>query len=412
MRASSSGSLPQHAISAVAQSLKSSRITILVVSAGLIFLAAACGESQTPTAPSLSSMPAAALNTGLPVGSFAFTPDLASCVREPSPACFSAPRVSALLHLDSPVLSAPINLSSQVTGNTVTLSWTAPTGTPTAYILEAGSGAGSANLANFSTGSPATTFTAANVPQGTYFVRVRALDSTLVAGPPSNEVVIVVGGCAAPGAPSGLVLTLNSGGTIALRWDAAAGAPTSYILEAGTAPGLSNLASADIGAVTTFTSAGVAPGTYYLRVRARNACGLSGPSNELLIVVGQSPLTFTATPDPVPTAGISSACRGTPLQSWFWTVTIRNTSNVPFTVASFQNTIVIPGLAPIVVPGTANDFRALYGVTTIAPNTSVQTLAPVCIALANPPSSAITTFSTITSQSGETVALPILRLLP
>lgn len=79
-----------------------------------------------------------------------------------------------------------------IRGN-VTLTWTAPSGggAATSYIVEAGSTSGSANLANFSTGSSAPTYSAQNVPAGRYFVRVRATNASGTSGP-SNEVVIDV----------------------------------------------------------------------------------------------------------------------------------------------------------------------------------------------------------------------------
>jgi hypothetical protein len=71
-----------------------------------------------------------------------------------------------------------------------------------------------------------------------------------------------------------------------LTWRAATGSPVAYTAEAGAAPGQSNLAVADVGSGTTLTANGVGNGTYYVRVRARNACGTSAPSGELRLVVG------------------------------------------------------------------------------------------------------------------------------
>ena len=69
---------------------------------------------------------------------------------------------------------------------------------------------------------------------------------------------------------------------------AASGSPAAYIIEAGTASGLSNLVIADLGRATTVTATGVGNGTYFVRVRARNACGNSAASRELTLVVGAS----------------------------------------------------------------------------------------------------------------------------
>jgi hypothetical protein len=68
-------------------------------------------------------------------------------------------------------------------------------------------------------------------------------------------------------------------------------APTSggpidgYIIEAGSGTGLADLyngpsGSAQPGGVTAAPS-----GTYFVRIRARNSCGISSPSNEQVIVV-------------------------------------------------------------------------------------------------------------------------------
>jgi len=155
------------------------------------------------------------------------------------------------------------------------------------YVIEAGSLPGAANLANFSTGTPATSFFASGIPAGTYYVRVRG---TTIGGtgPASNEAVLVVGGgCPLPGAPAGLAVVTNSGGTVVLAWAAALNSST-YIVEAGSGPGLANLANSDVGPGTTLTATGVGAGSYYVRMRGRNACGVGAPSNEIVLTVGSA----------------------------------------------------------------------------------------------------------------------------
>jgi hypothetical protein len=58
-----------------------------------------------------------------------------------------------------------------------------------------------------------------------------------------------------------------------------------YVLSAGTAPGLSNVAIVNLGAALSL-SASAPPGVYYVRVVAQNAFGSSGPSNEVIVRVG------------------------------------------------------------------------------------------------------------------------------
>ena len=88
-----------------------------------------------------------------------------------------------------------------------------------------------------------------------------------------------------PGAPSRLNVQVT-GLTVILSWQPGVGLTTSYVVEAGSASGLADLAAFDTGGPATILSIpGVAPGTYFVRVRAQNACGVSGPSIETTAVV-------------------------------------------------------------------------------------------------------------------------------
>jgi matrixin len=184
---------------------------------------------------------------------------------------------------------APTGLTTAASGTTVTLSWRAPStgGSPSAYVIEAGSDAGLSNLANFSTGSRSTSFAAAGVGSGAYYFRVKARNAAGTSGA-SNESLLTIGGgicSAAPGAPSGFSASAN-GSTVTLRWNAASGNPATYVVEAGSAPGSSNFANSDLGSpAPSYVATGVGRGTYYVRMRGKNACGTGLASNEAVLVV-------------------------------------------------------------------------------------------------------------------------------
>lgn len=88
--------------------------------------------------------------------------------------------------------------------------------------------------------------------------------------------------CATPGAASPFSFS-QSGGYVVLVWAAAAGA-ADYVIEVGSGPGMSNLLVTPVGSATTL-SAIAPPGRYYARIRARNACGLGTPSNEIVVTI-------------------------------------------------------------------------------------------------------------------------------
>jgi len=94
---------------------------------------------------------------------------------------------------------APQELAASVSGNNVTFTWIAPvSGTPTSYVIQAGSQPGGANLANFDTNSTAVSLNAAGTPAGSYYTRVYGKSSSCAAptflGPASKEILVVVGG--------------------------------------------------------------------------------------------------------------------------------------------------------------------------------------------------------------------------
>ncbi len=186
--------------------------------------------------------------------------------------------------------AGPTGLAGSAAGNLVTLRWLAPIGgdPPTSYVVEAGSASGRADLASVDTGATGTSLAADNVGAGTYFVRVRARNSA-GASTASNEVVVTVldstGPCGgAPGAP-GHFAASSSGTIVSLSWTASAGA-TSYVIEAGSFSGANHIVLNDTGTTATFYTSVAPTGTYYVRLRAKNLCGLSAPANEVVLRVG------------------------------------------------------------------------------------------------------------------------------
>ncbi len=89
-----------------------------------------------------------------------------------------------------PLPVAPTNLAASVSGSTVSLTWTAPAGPVTGYVLEAGTAPGLADLGTLPIGA-APSLVVPGVPAGTYVLRVRAI-TTSGSGAPSSDVVAVV----------------------------------------------------------------------------------------------------------------------------------------------------------------------------------------------------------------------------
>jgi predicted phage tail protein len=127
----------------------------------------------------------------------------------------------------------------------------------------------------------------------------------------SISLVLVFSGIVAldalPSSPGNLSATVT-GTTVTLSWTAPPGSLLGYRLEAGSAPGLSDVASTIIGTSTTFSAPNVPTGTYHVRVRAIAVDGESLPSNEVVVAVGGAAACATAPNAPV---NVAAALSGT-----------------------------------------------------------------------------------------------------
>jgi hypothetical protein len=180
----------------------------------------------------------------------------------------------------------PTQLAALVQNGVIDFIWTPPaSGSLTHYVLEAGSVAGGVDLGQIPIAATATTFRVENVPIGLYFVRLRAFGASGPGGV-SNEVVVLVGDCQSPPPPpTGFSIAKLSSSDVRLAWNAPSGRVTSYVVRAGSTAGGADLANFDTGTDSTTLDAAAPPGIYFVRVYARNACGLSGPSNEVPLIL-------------------------------------------------------------------------------------------------------------------------------
>lgn len=228
-------------------------------------------------------------------------------------------QITPLDRAASPVFSpGPSNYRATVTGNNVRLQWDQSAGTY-AFQIEAGSALGLANLAVFRTGASTlatastVTFDVANVPPGRYFSRVRSAPPNFAdLSLPTNELEVFVGATCttAPGPPTGFSASV-SGPNVVLNWFAPAGqSVSSYLLEVGSSSGQSNLLVFDTGNAGTSLAATAAPGTYFARLRSRNACGTGAPTPDLQVVIAGGP-----PPPPPPPPNTCSVSLSPPTQS-------------------------------------------------------------------------------------------------
>jgi endonuclease/exonuclease/phosphatase family metal-dependent hydrolase len=195
----------------------------------------------------------------------------------------------------------PAHVAWIVENDTVTIGWAASTAPDATYVLEAGSAPGRADLVSYDTQSAATRFATGIVAPGTYYLRVRARTAAGLSAPTPDAVVVIAPPCPHAPPPPVAVGSEVSGDVVTLSWQPhAACSTTAYVIEAGSEPGLNNIGVFDTGRPVTSVDVAAASATYFVRVRARNAFGVSAPSPEAVVVVGGSSPRPAPTPVPPP----------------------------------------------------------------------------------------------------------------
>ena len=168
---------------------------------------------------------------------------------------------------------------------------------------------------------PVYTWSFFGVPAGTYYVAI-VLGVVQTPNIPNNAwtQVVVPGGCTSPPG-TGLVTRAAAGGPANVRLQLAAwgGCSTSYLVEAGTTPGGTNVLSFEQPG-DALTASNVPAGNYYVRVRGRNGLGagrhsavlpvavpacttLNDADYELQASVAGNQVTLSWTPDGPPPGG-------------------------------------------------------------------------------------------------------------
>jgi hypothetical protein len=242
----------------------------------------------------------------------------------------SSPPLSA--QGSSPVVTVTVN------GTSVTANWTGVAGA-TSYRVDVGTFAGGTNVVSVNVGNVLSGSGVLGI--GTYFIRVYPVAGATV-GTPSAEVMFNVG-TPRPGAPGNFVASM-SGTTLTFTWTAptSGGAPTTYVISAGSSFNSSNLANVGVGNVLTYSVPAISSllptGSYFARLFAVNATGASDPSDEAVFTLGNIP--GVPTPNPAAVGGNSVTL------SW----------NAP-----------TGGSAPTnyLIEGQANDYRTLPVAATV-----------------------------------------------
>ena len=207
--------------------------------------------------------------------------------------------------LDAPP-APPSGLAASVQGGLVTLRWTPPTlgARPDRYLLEAGTTPGGTQISG-GTALAGLVHDFADVPPGTYYLRLRAANARGTS-PATGDVVVAVGGsaCAASVDPPSDLVASMSGNQVTLSWTPPpGGAVDSYRIEAGAAPGATAVQVPVSGTDDSFTT-DVPPGAWFVRVRAVGPCGTSQPSNEVTVIAAGAGMA------PSPPTGLATALAG------------------------------------------------------------------------------------------------------
>ena len=264
------------------------------------------GESATPVATNVSTT--SFTDTGLTNGTTYYYTVAAVNSAGVSPQSGEASATPVAMQATAP--SAPQSLTATGGSGSVSLSWATPSsngGAPiTGYDVYRGTSAGGESATPIATNVSATSFTDTGLTNGTtYYYKVAAVNAVGLS-PQSGE-ASATPQATVPSAPSGLVAS-GGNASVVLSWtvpNSDGGAPiTGYDVYRGTSAGGESATPVATNVTgSSFTDIGVVNGTtYYYKVAAVNAVGLSPQSGEAS-ATPQAPATVPSAPQGLTATG-------------------------------------------------------------------------------------------------------------
>jgi len=201
--------------------------------------------------------------------------------------------------------TAPVaTAATGMTASALTANWNASPGA-TGYLLDVGTTSGGTQTVNNLSVGNVTSYTVTGLTAGTnYYYRLRAVDPQGTNPTNSNSIGPVI---TVPAPPTVTGRTTATASSVVITWTASTGA-TGYYLDVATDSAFTSmfLNNASVGNVTSYTLAGLTPGTtYYYRVRASNGSGPSASSGATAIdfsapnLISLTVGTSSADPSPV-----------------------------------------------------------------------------------------------------------------
>jgi len=242
-------------------------------------------QSGLVTVPIVNTGRARSFRTVIPAGTWYYR------ARSGNSAGISSPSSEVTGTIGAAVMNpgAPQGLVAAVDGAVARLAWHLPVdgGPVSAWQIELGSAPGLNDLAVLRVPANRLAIQGALYP-GRYAARVRSIGAA-GEGPASNETIFTVGAVEPCGLevadPPVLLPATVANRLVTLTWRPPTNiAVRSYRIIVGSAPGLADLATLDVGAVTSFAAV-AHPGAYYVTVLAANDCGSGLPSNAIPVLV-------------------------------------------------------------------------------------------------------------------------------
>jgi hypothetical protein len=193
--------------------------------------------------------------------------------------------------------------ASNVTASSLSLSWTASSGTVTNYQVERATGATSTTFSQVGTPTSNSFNDSGLAANTTYRYRVRATNSAGNSAYSSITNVTTSATQTVPGTPGTPTTSNVTSSSVTLSWTASTGTVTNYQIERATGATSTTFTQVGTSTTPTFTNTGLtANTTYRYRVRATNSAGNSAYSPIVNV-------TTSGTTTPPPTGGCSATYR-------------------------------------------------------------------------------------------------------